>query len=126
MGADQTSILVVEDEPQVCSPISTRLESCGFDCQTSSDPPHAKEILAGQRFGVLIADIAMPVVNGLELLVHARQHAPGCKVIPITGKSDRQALAQALMLGAYEYLEKPLGMDGLAAAVAWGWPSGVA
>ena len=118
MGADQTRILVVDYEPQLCSPISTRLESCGLDCQTSSDPQHAKEILAGQRFDVLIADIAMPQVNGLELLVHARQHAPGCKVILITGRSNREILAQALMLGAYEYLEKPFSMDDLVAAVA--------
>ena len=51
----------------------------------------------------------MPGLSGLELLVHAKRHSPSCKVILITGKSNRDALAQALMLRAYEYLEKRHG-----------------
>lgn len=118
MGAVPAKILVVDDEPQVCSAIGTRLKAHGFDYHTSSDPRRAKELLATQQFSVLIADIVMPRISGLELLVYAKRHAPGCKVILITGRSNREILAQALMLGAYEYLEKPFSMDDLVAAVA--------
>ena len=118
MGAVSTKVLVVDDEPAICSAISARLMSCGFACQTSTEPQHAKELLASRQFDVLIADIAMPIVSGLELLAYAKRHAPGCKVILITGKSDREALAQSLMLGADEYLEKPFSAEDLATAVA--------
>ncbi|KKL49014.1 hypothetical protein LCGC14_2319760, partial [marine sediment metagenome] len=75
-------------------------------------------LLAGQQFDVLVTDIAMPGLSGLELLVDGKRHSPGCNVILITGRSNREVLAQALMLGAYEYLEKPFSMDDLVAAVA--------
>ncbi len=118
MGAVPAKILVADHEPQICSAISCRLAAHGLDCQTTSDPRLAEDLLAGQQFDVLIADIAMPGLSGLELLIHAKRHSPGCKVILITDKSNREVLAQALMLGAYEYLEKPLSMDDLMAAVS--------
>ncbi len=113
MGAVPGKTLVVDDEAQICSAISCRLAAHGLDCQTTSDPRLVEELLAAQQFGVLIADIAMPGLSGLELLVHAKRHSPGCKSILITGRSNREVLAQALMLGAYEYLEKPLSMNDL-------------
>ena len=118
MGAVTTKVLVVDDEPQTCSVISHRLAARGFGGRATSDAQEAKALLAGRQFDVVIADIAMPVVRGLELLAYAKRHAPRCKVILITGKSDREALAQALMLGAYEYLERPFGTDELVSAVA--------
>jgi len=63
MGAALTKALVVDDEPQICSAVSAGLTSCGFACQESSEPQHAKELLASRQFDVLIADIAMPVVR---------------------------------------------------------------
>jgi len=51
----------------------------------------------------LITDISMPDISGPDLLAHAKRHDPGCKVILITGRSDREYLAQALILGAYYY-----------------------
>ena len=119
MGAVTTKVLVVGDEPQTCSVISHRLAARGFGGRATSDAQEAKALLAGRQFDVVIADIAMPVVSGLELLAYAKRHAPRCKVILITGKSNREALAQALMLGAYEYLERPFGTDELVAAVDW-------
>ena len=113
MGAVLGKILVVDDEPQVCSAISCRLVAHGLDCQTTSDPQVARELLATGQFDVLITDVAMRRISGLELLVCAKQHSPGCKVILITGKSNREVLAQVLMLGAYEYLEKPLSVDAM-------------
>ena len=113
MKANAKSILIVDDEPQICSAISCRLTAHGLDCQTTSDPRLVEELLAARQFDVLITDIAMPGLSGLELLIHAKRHSPGCKVILITGKSNREVLAQALMLGAYEYLEKPLSIDDL-------------
>jgi len=118
MGAVRTKILIVDDEPEICSAISCHLTAEGLDCQTTSDPRLAEELLTGRQFDVLIVDISMPRLSGLELLVHAKRHSPDCRSILITGESDREVLAQALMLGTYEYLEKPLSMDDLAAAVA--------
>lgn len=58
-------------------------------------------------FDLLILDIQMLGLGGLELLAHAREHSPECKVIMVTGHSKREHLSQALLLGAYDYIEKP-------------------
>ena len=127
MGAVPPKILIVDDEPQIPSAISLRLRSCGFDCEVSSDPREAQRLLSSGQPDILIVDVAMPEVSGLDLLLHAKQHAPGCKVILYTGLSNRERLAQALILGAYDYLEKPLRADELVKVVteAVGQQSGI-
>lgn len=75
MDAVSTGILVGNDEPQVRSAVSTRLAGYGFDRQTPSHPQLARGFLARRQFHVLITEIGMPQVNGLSLLIHAKQHA---------------------------------------------------
>jgi putative nucleotidyltransferase with HDIG domain len=110
-------ILIVDDEPVVCALIRAELSECGFDCQVATEPQHAKDLLASQPFDLVISDIAMPQISGLDLLAHIRQHVPGCKVILMTGASKREYVAQALMLGAYDYVEKPFRVGELVEAV---------
>ncbi len=116
MKADRTKTLIVDDEAHVCALIRDELSECGFDCHIATEPQQAKELLDSESFGLLIADISMPHVNGLELLAYARRHCPACKVILITGVSNRQYVAQALALGAHDYIEKPFGTGELVEA----------
>ena len=117
MGEQAKTVLIVDDEPQLCLLIGEELRACGFDCHTISDPEEARDLLGIQHYDVLITDIAMPNVSGLDLLVLAQQNAPACKVILITGTSSREYLAQALMVGAYDYVEKPFSTDELLGSV---------
>ncbi|MCK4602304.1 MAG: response regulator [Phycisphaerae bacterium] len=118
MGLPPTNVLIVDDEPHVCDLIRDGLEDKGFYCITASNPPQAKEILNCQRFDVVIADIVMPGVSGLDLLAHTKKVAPDSKVILITGASNIQFLARALAMGAYDYFQKPFDLDKLAKATS--------
>ena len=118
MQTGPAKILIVDDEPQVCALISEELSRHGFDCQTATAPRQAETLLGTQHFDLAISDIAMPGISGLDLLAHVKQHAPACKVILITGVSKREYLAQAIMLGAYDYIEKPFEMGQLVDTVS--------
>jgi len=107
------SILVVDDEPALCGLIRKELSEEGFDCLSATDPQEALKLLGTGRFSVLIADVVMPKLGGLDLSAQARRLVPACKVILMTGASKREYLAQALMLGAYDYIPKPFSLGEL-------------
>ena len=105
-----TSVLIVDDEPGICSLIRDELAADGFDCATARDPARAQELLNSRPFDLLITDVIMPKISGLDLLAYVKRRMPDCKVVLITGQSKRECLAQAIMLGAYDYVEKPFDM----------------
>ena len=107
MEAHGSRVLIVDDDPVVGEMIRQQLAEKGFSCQVTQDPRCAGDIIDTQPPDVMITDIEMPGTSGLELLVHARKRAPGCKVVLATGYSKRQYLVQALLLGAHDYIEKP-------------------
>ena len=109
----EPAILVVDDDELICNLIRDGLASCGLGCSTCTDPAVGLEIITRRQFTLLIADVTMPKHNGLELLARVRQAQPSCKVVLITGYSRRDVLAQAVMLGAYDYLEKPFDIQEL-------------
>ena len=112
MGNGHNNILIVDDEPGVGELIRDELAEHGFLCQTATDSQVAKRLLDGMPknsppFDLLIADVQMPRFGGLELLAYVKPRLPECRVILITGNSKREYLSQALLLGAYDYVEKP-------------------
>jgi len=110
--------LIVDDEPLVCGLVRDELSASGCVCSATTDLPAAKEYLRQIRFDVLLTDFLMPQGNGLQLLACAKHSAPDCKVILMTGKGNREILAQAVFLGAFDYIEKPFAPGVLAATVA--------
>lgn len=117
MGTGAEQVLVVDDEPQVCEMILDGLATQGFSCRAVTQGLQAKHLLNEQGFAVLVTDVAMPEMSGLDLLAYVRRSLPGCKVILITGVPGTQILADALTLGAYDYLRKPLDIDQLTQSV---------
>ncbi len=106
--ADETRrILIVDDEAAVLRMLQAELQAHGLVCMTSTDSPGALGLLGQERFDALIADVKMPQVSGLELLQNVQIHFPECKVILITGHTQPDYLADALRLGAYDYVRKP-------------------
>ena len=118
MQTGPAKVLIVDDEPEVCALIRAELSECGCACEVATQPRRAKELLASQSFDLVISDISMPEISGLDLLAHIRQHAYPCKVILVTGASKREYVAQALMLGAFDYVEKPFKDRDLVETVA--------
>ena len=107
------NVLIVDDEASICSLIKAEFSGRGFNCCTATEPALALQLLETQPYQLLISDIMMPGMSGLELLAHVKRHAPSCKVVLMTAASNREFLAQAIMLGAYDYVEKPFDIEDL-------------
>lgn len=111
-------ILIIDDEPEVCDFISNVLEPQGFDCICQTGAVAAKQMLEEHNFDVIICDITMPKINGLEILSFVKERNPYCNVILVTGFSSTEYLAFALSLGAYDFIEKPIDINRLIEAVS--------
>lgn len=123
MKSNTGNILIVDDDPVISEMIKEVLAEHGFLCSAAMDSTLARELIDGtsgnaRPIDLLILDIEMPQLGGLELLGYAKQHAPECKVIMVTGHSKREYISQALLLGAYDYIEKPFKSGELVEAVA--------
>ncbi len=118
MNERKVEVLVVDDEPAIGRLIGECLTGEGYDCRVFSDAQAAMKTLRDASADVVITDVVMPRATGLDVLLCARKHAPDCSVILLTGHSNRQRLTQALALGAYDYLEKPLRIDELLESVS--------
>ncbi len=100
-------LLVVDDEPQILTLVGRYATSAGFEVVTSSGGREALELLQQRPADVLMVDLRMPEINGLEVLREVRTRLPTCEVILMTGYADVQSAVEAVKLGARDYLAKP-------------------
>lgn len=111
-------VLVVDDEENIRSLIRTRLEADGL---MVLEAVHAEDALHKnphwEQIAVLIADLRLPGVDGLELIEQAQRFSPSLKSIMISGVSEKAELIRALRLGVSDFFEKPLNLNELSAAV---------
>ena len=102
------SILVVDDKPCVRVALEMHFVKWRFDVLTAENGLHAIEQIQMHRPDVIIADLFMPEMDGFELLRYLRETAPEVPVIIISGKGDRDEVIEALRLGAWDYIYKPI------------------
>ena len=103
-------ILVVDDDEAIRDTLFELLSE-EYPCQTAETAEKAFARLESDSYDVVLTDISMPGLSGLELLGHVRQKYPNTPVIIISGISD-QAHAQGLIkLGAFDYLLKPFSLE---------------
>jgi DNA-binding NtrC family response regulator len=108
-----TAILIVEDELKMQEVLAEALRLEGYDVATASTGEEGLARLEAQEFDVVITDIALPGVSGLEVLEKARVLNPVAAVILITGYATVETAIQALQKGACEFLQKPLDLNEL-------------
>ncbi len=118
MASGPYRVLVVDDEPAVCALIQDELRHQGYNCTVASEPEQAIELLDGDAFDLIVADISMPRLSGLDVLVCAKRKAPDCRVVLITAHGTRDRVAQALFLGAFDYVKKPFRAGELLSVVS--------
>ena len=106
-------LLVVDDEKNLRLVVQKEMTRQGHLVETASDGEAAWEILETHDFDVLLCDINMPRVDGMEVLrrVHERPNPP--EVIMLTGQATVETAVEAMKLGAYDYLTKPYTIDEL-------------
>ncbi len=104
-------VLVVDDSPEIRFSMAEVLKTRGFSVVTASDGQEAMEILDNRFFDIVLTDLAMPRKTGMELLKHLTEASPETICIIITGFGSIQGAVEALKLGAYDYLCKPIKPD---------------
>lgn len=107
----KTRILVVDDELSMREFISILLEREGYEVLTAADAATALSRLAASDIDLVISDVQMPGLNGLELLTRIKAETPETAVLMITAFSTAEQAVEAMKLGAYDYLAKPFKVD---------------
>ncbi len=113
-----STILIVDDERGIRDTIARFMEKEGYEAVTAADADEAFEALGAGAIDVMISDIIMPGASGVELLRRAQELSPHSKVILITGEPTLQTASEAVRLGAFDYLPKPIPRSRLSKAVA--------
>lgn len=115
-------VLVVDDEASIRSLLRMMLTQAGYDVEEAEDGGKAVEILnSGDNplmVDVIICDIRMPRINGVEAITYFRAQYPSLPVIVLTGYHDEQLAFSLLKQGVVEHIEKPAERDRILASVA--------
>jgi DNA-binding response OmpR family regulator len=115
-----SKVLVVDDEPVVRSFLVRVLEQEGYAAQAAHNGREALQRLDESPYDVLLTDIKMDQLDGVQLLAQTRSRHPEIAVILLTGHATVQSAVEALRLGAHDYLLKPAKNEDILAAVASG------
>lgn len=108
-----TRILLVDDEEDVTLILSKRLERRGYSCGRAANGQEAVEAMEGEAFPLVVMDVKMPVLNGVEALQRIAERWPKTQVILLSGHADMQLAVQAMTQGAFGYLMKPVDFEEL-------------
>jgi two-component system KDP operon response regulator KdpE len=116
MDETRSRILVVDDEPQILRVLRRGLEGHGFQVATAPDAATALDVLKASRINLMITDLRMPEMDGVELCTRVRKTST-IPIIVLSVKGDEATKVQALDAGADDYVTKPFGMDELLARI---------
>jgi two-component system, NtrC family, response regulator AtoC len=113
MNRERTRILVVDDEEIVRESLSGWLERDGYTVSTAPDGPTAVSRLQAERWSILLVDMKMPGMDGLQVLEQSRQIQPDATVVIMTAYATVDTAVSAMKLGAFDYLVKPFDPEEL-------------
>jgi len=111
------SILIAEDDPTTRHLLSSVLKAAGFSVATAADGSTALGKLRKKKFDLLLTDIWMPRLNGLELMAHLRREAIRPKVVVMTSDDTPETVLRAVREQAYQYLTKPVDPKAVVALI---------
>ena len=111
------SILVIDDEPIVGKQLKPMLQKSGFEVEALEDPAEAIARLDERGFDIVVTDLRMEEVDGIQVLEHVMRHCKETKVILITGYATVEVAREALVKGAFDFIAKPFKPVDLRAAI---------
>jgi len=106
-------VLVIDDDPDTRDVLGVFLAHLGYTPALAAGGREGLELAVAERPDVVVLDVMMPDVNGLDVLARLRTLQPSLPVIMTTASADPEVARTALRLGAFRYLRKPVDLDGL-------------
>jgi DNA-binding NtrC family response regulator len=106
-----SKILLVDDEHEFVHTLSERLQARNLDAAVVYDGEEALSFVASDEPEVMVLDLKMPGIDGIEVLRRVKQEHPAVEVIILTGHGSKKEEQEAKRLGAFAYLRKPVNID---------------
>jgi len=106
-------ILLVENDKFIRDSFSERLKNYKYEVISAKDGEEAIDKIAADNFDVVITDIGMPKVNGIEVLKFTKKNKPKTKVIMMNTYVNQEVINKVIELGAYRYIEKSSFLEGI-------------
>jgi len=117
LGREDRRVMVVDDDEGVLNVYTSFLKRSGLEVISYNDPQKAVEAYIQEPVPILVTDLKMPGISGLEVLQKVKKANPNAEVIVVTGHGDKASVVAAMRMGASDYLEKPVQMAELQQAV---------
>ena len=114
---DELSVMVLDDEPIVGKRLKPVLEKSGFVVECYEDPVKALGRLEEKEFDIIVTDLRMEGMDGIQILEHVMKHCDRTRVILITGYATVEVAREALVKGAFDFISKPFKPQDLRAVV---------
>jgi two-component system, NtrC family, response regulator AtoC len=108
-----TTILIVDDERTLARAIRTFMTEAGYEAEVAGDAEKAMEMVESLRPDVVFADVRLPGMSGIDLLQRIREFDPAIPVIIMTAHGTIEGAVEAVKLGAFDYLKKPVDLEEL-------------
>ena len=118
MNEQSLQILVLDDEPIVGKRLRTALEKNGYAVEVFEDSRVALQRLNEKEFDIIVTDVRMEEVDGIQVLEHVLERSGRTKVIVITGYATVEVAREALAKGAFDFIAKPFKPDDLREVIA--------
>ncbi len=115
---NRSKILVIEDELESREALTLLLESAGYQVHSAESGEEALELLRKNPFEIVISDLLLPGVSGIDILKSIKEDSPHTSVILITGNTSAETAVEAMKEGAFDYITKPFNFEKLKVQVA--------
>lgn len=104
-------ILLIDDSPEILAHLSEYLRNEGFDLETSDNGEQGISMMERKFYDVILTDLKMPHIDGMEVLKYVTKHSQDSVCILLTGYGTIKNAVEAVKLGAFDYLTKPVKME---------------
>jgi len=111
-------VLLVDDEEEFISSLASRLEVRGLKVTGATRGAEAVDLVDKQQFDIIVLDLAMPGMDGLETLQKIKEKDPNAEIVMLSGHGSLKSGIEAIKLGAEDFLEKPVDLRELIEKIA--------
>ena len=117
MPEDTIRILIVDDEALVCWSLSRALQEEGYEVSTAQSGEEALDIMTEWKFDLVVTDLRLPQLNGMDLLREIKRRFPKCKVLMISAFGTPRVRDEAMKEGVLQFFDKPFDIKELRESV---------